>query len=159
MVGIPCLNCKAEVSEGAGKLFAEVFVCPGCFLIASRLYERADKDLKQVLVMMKESIRIGLLQGQLQFSEEELQTLSKPDLLRQMAIFSEEAQRNACLNTEKMIPSGQNMPPHVLTLAAAGKLNSSKPKLAALPLGTQSSEIQTTQPLDNASSANDTVSK
>lgn len=158
MVGITCLNCKQEVGEQEGKLFAEVFLCPGCFLIAGRLYERAERDLKQVLVMMKESIRIGLLQGQLQFSEEELKTLSKPDLLRQMAIFSEEAQRKAW-STGETTHSGENMPPHVRTLAAAGKLNSPKLKVADSTLETQSSGIQTTNDLDNASSANGTVSK
>lgn len=159
MVGIPCLNCKKEVAQQEGKLFAEVFLCPGCFLIASRLYERAEKDLKQVLVMMKEAIRIGLLQGQLQFSEEELKNLSKPDLLRQMAIFSEEAQRQACLNTEKTTLSGENMPPHVRTLGAIGRLNSPRPSLADFKSETQSSETQTMMPSGNASNANGTVSK
>lgn len=65
MDGLPCLNCQKEVGDNAGKIFAGCFVCPTCFEIASRLEARLDGELKRMLVMLRESIRIAIVERRL----------------------------------------------------------------------------------------------
>jgi hypothetical protein len=91
------MNCRKEVLPNEGKLFAEVFVCPDCYLVAERMMDRALKELKLVLVMMKDTIRVGLLNGKLQFrTPEELRVVKKSDFLAELGRLVEEAQeRNA----------------------------------------------------------------
>ena len=66
---LTCMNCKVPVEQKEGQVFAAVFVCPKCFLIAERMYERSERELKGLLVMLRESIRIALLRGELTFAE------------------------------------------------------------------------------------------
>jgi hypothetical protein len=87
------MNCDAPIAAGEMKLFAEVCVCEGCYNMATRMHERALKELKVVLVMMKESIRLALLQKKLQFrTPEELQNVKKPELLGELGRLVEAAQ-------------------------------------------------------------------
>lgn len=118
------MSCDKEVSSEEGKIFAEVFVCSNCFLVAERIYQRAERELKQLLVMMKESIRLGLLQKKLQFaSVEQVDELSKPELLKRVAELADES-------CKMKTPSTESTPPHVATLAAIGNSSSSKPSPA-----------------------------
>lgn len=64
--GIPCMNCKRQVTEDQGRVFAEVFVCADCHKMAESLYNRCDGELRRLLLMLRESIRIALVEGKLQ---------------------------------------------------------------------------------------------
>lgn len=75
------MNCCREVLPGDGKIFAEVFVCPDCYVVAERLYQRAHQVLKLVLVMMKDTIRLSLLQRRLSFKSSAIETMTKSQLL------------------------------------------------------------------------------
>lgn len=87
--GIPCMNCRKTVSEEDGRVFAEVFVCPGCFLIAERLYQRLELELRRLLAMSKEAIRIALVEGKVSPSSGEKEVLSKEELLKMIVQMSE----------------------------------------------------------------------
>ena len=79
---ISCMNCRKDVPEVDGQVFAGVFVCPICFTLASRLFERSQRELKQLLSMLQEAIRIALVEGKLHFAEgTTLEDVSKKDLL------------------------------------------------------------------------------
>jgi hypothetical protein len=92
--GLSCMSCHKEVVEEQGKFFAEVFVCPDCFLLATRFYERAEQDLKRLLVMMKEAIRVGLLQGKLQFkTPEQIKEAPRNDVLEKLSELAKEARK------------------------------------------------------------------
>lgn len=86
---LPCMNCTTPVSPEEAKIFAEVFVCPTCFKVAECLYNKGSADLRALLSMMKEAIRIALIEGRLQLSEQSLQDVSKTDLLRAIVDLQE----------------------------------------------------------------------
>jgi len=89
------MNCKAGVSQQDGRFFAEVFVCPGCYRVAETLHNRAQQELKLVLVMMRDAIRLSLLQGQLQFkTPEQLSEAPSGEIVKQMASLVEHALEN-----------------------------------------------------------------
>jgi hypothetical protein len=62
---LPCLNCQKEVDAGAGKIFAGCFVCPTCFTIASRTEARISDELKRMQTMLREAIRISIVERRL----------------------------------------------------------------------------------------------
>jgi hypothetical protein len=86
MIGgaMPCMNCKAPTSEQDARLFAGVYVCVGCHGMATRLFERGQKELQQLLVMMQEAIRIGLVEGNLHFGEGKPEEISKQKLMQEI---------------------------------------------------------------------------
>lgn len=63
--GLQCLNCGKLVDQDKAKLFAQVFVCPECFLLAERKYQRMEQELKRLLMLAHEAIRESLIQGKL----------------------------------------------------------------------------------------------
>lgn len=90
MKPLPCLNCGKEVSSEDAQLFAGVFVCPTCDLFAKRLYSRSEQELKQLLFLLKESIRLALTQGKLMPGEHvPLDDLPKKDLLEMIVKLQE----------------------------------------------------------------------
>jgi hypothetical protein len=65
MDGLRCLNCQKEVAAADGKIFAACFVCPTCFEIASRIEARLEGELKRMLLMLREEIRISIVERRL----------------------------------------------------------------------------------------------
>lgn len=90
MESLTCLNCKQPVVSDNAKIFAEVFVCSSCYETAERLYRRSEGELKMLLLMLKESIRIALLEGRLFVGEQSPEDISKTDLLRMMVRLEEQ---------------------------------------------------------------------
>lgn len=148
----------------------EVFICSNCKLVAERIFERAQQDVKHLLVMMKESIRLGLIEGRLQFRDpEQVEEVSRPDLINKLAELADQVREKqaapkeeAC--HEEKIPqdSTMSMKPHVTTLQkmgqlAAGPASSSKLNPADSKLATPSSDLQTTPSSDSAGNANGTA--
>jgi len=66
---LDCMNCRTPVKSSEAKAFAGVFVCPLCFSLAERTYNRGEAELKRMLFMLKETVRIALVQGKLSFAE------------------------------------------------------------------------------------------
>jgi hypothetical protein len=94
MDGLKCMNCMIEVGPNEGDLFAAVFVCPRCHAVATRLYERGQQDVRRVLTMMHEAIRVGLLHGQLTFADvDAVDRVHKQDLLVELSRLANEANR------------------------------------------------------------------
>lgn len=82
---LDCVNCRKPVDSNA-KLFAEVFVCDDCFRIAETLFRRGEQELRMLLVVQKEAIRISLMRGELQFSSiQQVEDVSKKDLVTHLA--------------------------------------------------------------------------
>jgi hypothetical protein len=65
MDGLPCLNCQKQVEATAAKIFAGCYVCPTCFEIASRMEARLEGELKRMLVMLREAIRVSIVERRL----------------------------------------------------------------------------------------------
>ena len=84
-----CLNCKADVPADEGRIFAQVFVCPRCFSLAESFYERSLYELRRLEVALRESVRLALLEGRLQFSAAPDHDLSKRDVLRAVVLLEE----------------------------------------------------------------------
>ncbi len=99
-MSINCVNCKNPVGDKA-EMFAQVLLCPSCLLVATRLYERGERDLKALLVILKEAIREAIVTGQLQFSAlEQIEEIPKRDLLDHLAKLASDVHlRNAKNNT------------------------------------------------------------
>lgn len=136
--GLKCMNCKSHVPEGEAKFFGQVFVCETCFTIASRFYERLQRELKQTLVVAKDAIRVALVQGKFHLSEAQRQGVSKKEvleaILRMEELKNEHDTSKGCPEKIPTSPlptqptkSGESTPPHVSTLAALGRSSSTKP--------------------------------
>lgn len=88
--GIPCMNCRQEVDQKDGKVFAEVFVCPVCYEMAERLYKRCDGELNRMLLLLREAIRIALVERKLQYGPAlPLEEVPKADLLKMIVELTE----------------------------------------------------------------------
>lgn len=83
------MNCDKQVGPSEARLFASVFCCATCFELASRLYQRLENELKKLLVMSKETIRIALIKGELHYASGEPQDVPKEELLRMIVQMSE----------------------------------------------------------------------
>jgi len=125
-MNLPCLNCKADVAPGAGKFFAEVFLCESCHTMAQHFHERLERELKYLLVIARESIRISLVEGKFSFPEGPAGEPSKRQVLEEILKMEEHrAKEKSCQPT----PSTEATPPHVRTLArihAAAPVSSNK---------------------------------
>jgi len=92
MKQLPCMNCQKPVEPSSAKTFAGVFVCPVCFLTAERLEQRATQELKALLTMQREAIRIALIERRLVLGPAEpLRDLSKKEVLEQVLQLAEKA--------------------------------------------------------------------
>lgn len=86
---MPCVNCKQPVEPQDAKFFHSVFICGTCHTMAERLYSRASQELKNLLLMLQESIRISLIEGRLQFREGIDMGLSKKEVLEAIVQLQE----------------------------------------------------------------------
>lgn len=93
--GLPCMNCKKPTAETDAKVFAEVFVCSTCYITAERLFHRLEGELKRLLFLSKEVIRVALLEGKLHFELTHERDIPKDELLKMIMQFSEKKERDA----------------------------------------------------------------
>lgn len=92
---LPCLNCQTPVEPKDAKIFAEVFVCPQCFSVAERLEQRAAEELKALLLILREAIRVALIERRLILGPAEpLRDLTKKEVLEQIITLAEKADAN-----------------------------------------------------------------
>ena len=117
MSGLPCINCKRAMAPDTAKLFAQVLVCEECFRIAETLLLRGERELKQLMVVLKEAIRSEMLRGELQFSSiQQVADVPKVDLMTHLADLAERirAQKeNTCQPsspTPSSSPSSNRLP-------------------------------------------------
>ncbi len=87
---LTCINCKKGVPAEESQFFDGVFVCKRCGVMAQRVYERGQKELQQLLLVFKETVRIALIEGRLHFGESAEPEVSKTDLLRTIVRLEEE---------------------------------------------------------------------
>ena len=97
-MGLPCVNCGKAVDPNEAKFFAQVFVCPTCYAIAERLFERGEQELRMMLVMLKECIRVAIVKKELQFPEQNLEDMPRKDLFVELARLTQEARQEALKN-------------------------------------------------------------
>lgn len=93
--GLPCLNCKKPTPEGDAKVFAEVFVCSACHGMAERLFQRLEGELRRLLLLSKETIRVALVEGKLHFEHTNEREVPKDELFKMILQFSEKKEREA----------------------------------------------------------------
>lgn len=86
---LACMNCRKPVPTGEVKFFAEVFLCGVCNTQAVHLHERLERELKHLLVMSKEAIRISLVKGEFSFPEGPGSEVSKREVLEQVMLLEE----------------------------------------------------------------------
>lgn len=81
-MALSCLNCHETVPEDKVRIFAGVFCCSVCHQRAERLYKNLQTELDRMLLMMRESIRIAIIEGKLHYGTADGTELSKTELLR-----------------------------------------------------------------------------
>ncbi len=94
-MGLPCVNCKKPVGSDEAKFFAQTFVCPDCFTVAERTYQQGDRQLRMMLVMLKECIRLAIVKGELQFPEHLTEDMPRKDLFTELQKLAQEARQQA----------------------------------------------------------------
>jgi len=90
---LPCMNCKTPVKHDAAKLFQGVFVCGGCHEIATRAFTRLERELKMMLTLASETIRLALIEGRLQLGPAESGDIPKSELMRSLIELAEKRQK------------------------------------------------------------------
>lgn len=89
------MNCKRSVPSDQAKFFAEVFICPDCYTQAEHFFMRLERELKHLLVMSKEALRISLVTGKFSFPEGPSGEVSKRDVLEQVLALEEAREKHA----------------------------------------------------------------
>lgn len=92
---LPCVNCHKDVESDQAKMFAEVLVCPDCYIIAERLFERGNKELRMMLTVLKEMIRLTLIRGELQFLQQQSEENSSEEVMKRFARMAQEIQQKS----------------------------------------------------------------
>ena len=92
---LPCVNCGNEVPEKDVKFFAQILVCPDCYFMSERLYSRGKKELSMLLLLLKESIRVAIVQKQLQFSPKIIDDMPQEDLFGELTKLAQQARLQA----------------------------------------------------------------
>lgn len=96
---LPCLNCKAPVDPPKAKVFAGVFVCPTCYEVAERLEQRGTAELKALLTLQREAIRIALVEGRLHLSLADVsREPTKREVLQEVLRLAEQADKKKAEN-------------------------------------------------------------
>lgn len=115
-----CMNCHREVPAADAKLFASVFVCPGCHTQAEHFWLRLDRELRYMQTMAQESIRLALIEGKFSFPEGPAGDVPKQEVLQAIMQMHEarEAKEATCKEpttspSTPMIPSMENTLPSV----------------------------------------------
>ncbi len=136
-----CINCKEEVAPDKAKFFAQMFVCPDCYKIAERVYVRGRQELEMMLLLLKESIRVAIVQGELQFSGP-VEDVSKEDFMTTLARLTQESRLHMQQNVrsdEEQLPAQwagvdkeleQCQPTATIPDSSTLSLGSSKPSAA-----------------------------
>lgn len=93
------MNCRAPVEESGGKLFKGVWTCATCHGYAERAYQRLQKELKYLLTVSGEAIRIALIEGRMHPPTEPAQEVSKADLLRTIMQVADHREKCAAEDT------------------------------------------------------------
>lgn len=81
---LPCMNCGEEINPEDAKVFSGVLVCPRCFSLAHSLLERSEHELQALMLMMREAIRIALVEGKLALGMADMQGVSKAEVLKEV---------------------------------------------------------------------------
>ena len=84
MQTLPCMNCGKQIPPGQSKIFAQVFLCETCSEVAKSFYEKLETELKHLLTVAKESIRVALVQGRFHLNEQKLRDIPKKELLEEI---------------------------------------------------------------------------
>jgi hypothetical protein len=121
------LNCKKPVDPDSVKFFAQAFVCPVCYECAEHFVLKLEKELRHLLVIAKEAVRLALIEGRFHFNSPG-EGVSKKELLEEIVRLEEIRRKKVCTTQETS--SGESTPPHVRTLAAMGQSKSNKPSPA-----------------------------
>ncbi len=132
-MGLPCMNCKRDA--GSGKFFAEAYVCGDCYAVASRLFEQGNRELNQVLVTLKELIRVAIIEGRLSFApppEEPGDVQPR----RAIDVIVDMMKEKSCRDETSQPTTASDAP----TPAVAGQQSSDSTQASALPSGTPSTE-------------------
>ena len=86
---LTCMNCQTVVRQADARVFAEVYVCPTCYAVAEQMYKRLEVELRRMLLMSKEAIRVALVQGKLHLPAGGLEEVSKEEVLKMIVQLSE----------------------------------------------------------------------
>lgn len=115
--GIRCLNCGTLVSGDQAKLYAEVLVCPDCYAVAERIYERGMMLLRRINILFRDTIRWSLTKGKLRLPHGTPETAGDAELLQRIVgLFSEQAAQCPIPNPQT---SSKSSEPAAPTPAAA----------------------------------------
>jgi hypothetical protein len=98
---LKCMNCKSPVGASEGEFFAEVFLCKNCNTQAVHFWHRTEAELKHLLTISKEAIRLSLITGKFTFPEGPLGDVSKRDVLQEVLKMEEAREQHAKKNAHK----------------------------------------------------------
>lgn len=84
--GLSCMNCKKPTQPSSAKLFAEVFICETCYVLADRLDRKIEKELKQLQLLTRDKIREALVTGTFHYgiNGEETELLDKKSMVNEL---------------------------------------------------------------------------
>jgi hypothetical protein len=87
--GLPCMNCGKELHPSEAKIFAKVLVCPLCYSVAETLFRKGERELKKLLLMLQETLRVALVEGRLHLKPEDLEDPTAQQVVTAIAQLEE----------------------------------------------------------------------
>jgi len=76
------VNCQAEYPMGRGRIVLGVLVCATCGEIAEHLLNKAEHELSMLRTLLRESLRISIVEGRMNLPPPSDKEPSKEDVLR-----------------------------------------------------------------------------
>ena len=89
LANLPCMNCKTIVDPNKAKIFMGVFCCGQCHEIATRQYQRLERELRAMLTLTGETIRLALIEGRMTLGPADMKETPKSELLRSLIDLAE----------------------------------------------------------------------
>jgi hypothetical protein len=154
-VGLPCLNCGADVEVGKAQLFAECFLCDSCHTVAKRLFDQGNNELEHMKLVLKEIIRAAIVRKQLSLppppAEDGDGQLRQPRAV-ELLVEMMKGSKDECTSPPRSTSAQpkQSMRQPALTPGADGQPSSSSSPELPSKSETPSIETLATEPSDNA---------
>lgn len=96
LASMPCMNCKTPVKQDDVRLFQGVFCCSKCHELATRAFQRLERELKYMLTLAGETIRLALVKGEFQLGPaDQPHEIPKSELMRKLIAHVEDREKKA----------------------------------------------------------------
>jgi hypothetical protein len=100
---VRCVCCKKEIDSDDLKVFSSVGVCPDCYEVADMVMKRGVLELKRLMTLMEEAVRVSLIEGRLSLHNDHKTSPSKKQVLSTVVTLVEALDRRKASETFRKV--------------------------------------------------------